>query len=181
MQGMDVTRPGTRNAWRRVAVIAAASASAAAGCLGPWTTTAAHAATSAGGVCHESVRVNITPGLTATPKPVTFTFSGTMSSCQTPDPSVQSATANGSGSGTFGCTLGVVSGVFTFAWNNGKKTSGTFTIRGAEKDGMVTDGEYAGSRFVEPAYLEPFDPSPCLSEGVTEVKAHGTVVMFGGA
>jgi hypothetical protein len=178
---IDVTKPGRRSACRQVAVIAALSVAAGAGGLGPWMTTAARAAGSAGGVCHESVKVSVTPGLTVTPKPVTFTFSGTMSGCQTPDPSVQWGSANGSGSGTFGCTLGIVSGLFTFVWNNGKTTSGTFSIRGVEKDGMVSDGEFAGSRFVEPAYLQPFDPSPCASDGVTEVRAEGTVIMFGGS
>jgi len=129
----------------------------------------ADAATPAVGMCHESGTVILTPGLTASPQKVTLTFTGTVSPCLTSGPSILSGTESGSGNFTGSCASGTGSTVYTVVWDNGKKTSATFTFNtlGPTAVGMnkYIHGEFAGGEAPGYVVFTPTDPSACTSPG----------------
>lgn len=168
---------------RLFVVLVTASALVAAGGLALKTITAAGANGLPAGVCTRSGKVMFAPALTVTPKPFTFTETGSLGPCRISDSSIQSGTVTASGSGYASCAGGSASAVFTIRWNDGTESSGTATpvVVGplVTVTYNVTTGEFAGGQAGSVVVGMLADPSACTSSGVPEVTYAG-IIGFGG-
>jgi len=137
---------------------------------------AAHAATST--TCTGSAGVTYNPGLTFTPRTVSFTETDTLSTCLSTDTTLTSGgstnTLSLAGASCLGAGPG--SGAYTINWNNGQSSTlaltytdviaaGVETVIGT---GTVTSGEFTGGTALVTIVVTAPDPLQCLtSAGVT--------------
>jgi hypothetical protein len=88
---------------------------------------ASSASAQRGGTCALGGNANFSPGLTATPSAVSYTFTGSLSNCQSTG-TATSGTISASGSGSdLTCASGSSTGTATINWNNGNSTTESFT------------------------------------------------------
>jgi hypothetical protein len=96
---------------------------------------AASASAQGGGACTLQGNAAFSPGLTGTPSTsVSYTFTGTLSNCQSTDSTLTSGTISASGSATgpgLACEGGTSSGNATINWNNGNSTTVSFSTTSA--------------------------------------------------
>ncbi|MDQ1397838.1 MAG: hypothetical protein QOG64_3097 [Acidimicrobiaceae bacterium] len=71
------------------------------------------------------------PGLTATAKAYTYTFTGNLTNCQSTDATLKTGTVKATGKGSGTCVNGTGAGVAAIKWNNRKVTAIKFTTTSA--------------------------------------------------
>lgn len=136
---------------------------------------AAYAATST--TCTGSASVVYSPGLTLTPRTVTFTETDTYSTCVSTDPTLTSG-ASSTTLSTVGSCLGAGPGTasITINWNNSQSStiglSYTDVIAGGVETligtGTVTSGQFTGGTALITIILTAPNPLQCLtSTGAT--------------
>ena len=116
------------------------------------------------GGCLLQGTANLTPGLTKTAKPTTYTFTGKFSNCKGTG-KVTGGTVTASGSGTASCTANTTSGTATVSWNNGTTSTIGFTTKGTgtlvQVAGSFTSGTFAGSKAKAELAFYTLTPQAC--------------------
>jgi hypothetical protein len=148
----------------------------------------AQAAGPHGVTCTLNGNASFTPGLTATFNPsTTYSFTGTLSGCQSTDSTLTSgsvtATGHATGSG-LSCGGGTSAGAGTITWNNGTSTSLSFTTSGAGSTVVVqttatssTEPAVAtGDTGAAPVAFETQTPQDCATTGLTSASFTGQAV-----
>lgn len=148
----------------------------------------AHAASST--TCTGSTTVSYSPGLTFTPRTVSYSETDTYSSCTSTDTSLTSGSFSGgttiAGASCFSVDVsGPLGGGYTVSWNNGQSSTlsalvltddiidGTEVFTGV---GTVTAGEFIGGDATVVWTYPVLDPLQCLtSQGLTSQS--GTVTL----
>ena len=94
---------------------------------------------------------SFSPGLAVNKRAVSYTFTGTLSTCKSAegDATIKGGTVSASGSGaSVGCAGGNTGGGATVTWSNGQTSTLAFTTTGALNavavTGKITAGEFAG-------------------------------------
>jgi hypothetical protein len=120
---------------RRLLLVLSAGALAATGLF---TSGAAKATTAAtpgpsGGACQLAGTANFTPGLTSSSKSFTYTFSGSLTGCQSNSGAPASGTVSTlvPASGTGSCSNSTTSGYSVSQWADGNQTIVKYTTTGA--------------------------------------------------
>jgi hypothetical protein len=138
--------------------------------------------------CTLNGNANFTPGLTDTFNPsTTYSFTGTLSRCQSTDSTLTSGSVSASGHATgsgLSCGGGTSSGSGTINWNNGTSTSLSFTTSRAGSTVVVqitatTSTEpavAAGDTGVAPLAFETQTPQDCATTGLTSATFTGQAV-----
>jgi hypothetical protein len=117
---------------------------------------AAHAVTAGRLACAGSQTVTYAPGLTDQSGDVTVHGETTLDRCvSTTDPGVTAGTSDFSATGTFSCTSGGYTGLRRVAWNNGRKSTLSFTSEVSVQQGVsvetirgsVVSGQFTGQRW----------------------------------
>ena len=127
----------------------------------------ANAATQGG--CVLKGTANLTPGLTATAKPTSYTFSGTFSNCKGTGVTVKSGNVTASGSGSSSCTANTTAGTASVTWNTGQTSTISFTTAGkgtvVQVVGTFTGGLFAGSKAKSQLLFYTTTPQACNTAG----------------
>lgn len=164
---------------RRFAFVAAVGALTAGSSLVGRTGLVVTAAAPAGVVCAITGTANLTPGVTTTPKPTTYTFTGTLKSCVSTDKTVKTGSVSASGAGSLGCAEGTSKGTATVQWNNGQTTSLTFsTVDVASAvvvSGHAASGEFSGDAVAGGLNFITTAAASCLKGGLTTLNFTGAV------
>jgi hypothetical protein len=134
-----------------------------------------------GEICSIKGTASFTPGLAATQRAVSYTFTGNLALCQSTlgDSTIHTATVTASGSGPMvGCTGGATTGTATLAWNNGQTSTLAFTTSGALNavvvTGRITAGEFAGHAVHSVLAFTVANPAACNTPaGVTTATFSG--------
>lgn len=116
------------------------------------------------------------PGLLTRAQGVSYTFSGTLGSCQG-TAGVKSGSVNASGSGSLSCANGSSSGSATISWNTGTTSSLSFTTTSAGAltlvSGRITGGQFAGSATHALIAFSTSTPTKCVSGGLPSASFTG--------
>jgi hypothetical protein len=132
-------------------------------------------AATGGTLCQLSGTANFSPGLTATPGQYTYTFSGTLSGCQSstagaPTGGTIAASSNAFQSG--GCAYALNgSGTATVTWNDSATDTSTITYTtnaaaaGVVVTGSVASGRYAGQSVGGLLVFQTQTPQNCTAPG----------------
>lgn len=145
-----------------------------------------------GGGCQLHGTANISPGLTNTAQNFSYSFTGSLSNCQSSSGGPASGTvfagtnglplATGNGS----CGSSTTSGVAVVQWADGTTTVVQYSTTGAlaavslqgsviPSAGTFTTTRYAGDSALGTLLFEPPDPTACAGAGVTSAGIDGTV------
>jgi hypothetical protein len=124
-------------------------------------------ATSAGkGGCALAGVAKITPGLTTTTKPISFSFTGDLSNCAQLG-AIKSGKVTASGTGTGSCSGNATHGTGTIRWNTGASSSFTFTTSGTgvlvPVAGKFTSGQFAGKPLQAALVFYTTSPQKCTT------------------
>ena len=137
-----------RLVWKLVASFATAGIVAGSMAAAAGSGSVASAAGSQRGGCVLSGTANIRPGLTTKSHPISYTFTGVLSHCQSTVNGVTSGKIVASGRGTASCASSSSRGTAVIRWNNGKMSTLAFTTTGAAAalyvTGTVKRGLFAG-------------------------------------
>ena len=121
---------------------------------------------SAAGACALSGKAFLSPGLTNTAKPTTYTFTGTLAACQGLG-TLKNAAVSASGGGTASCTANTTSGTATLKWNTGQTSTLSFTTKGTgvyiKVAGLITSGVQAGKKVQAHLIFYTNTPLKCLA------------------
>jgi hypothetical protein len=159
----------------------------------------AFAATNAGG-CQLHGTANISPGLTNTDQAFNYSFTGTLSNCQSSSGGTSTGTVFAGTnllpvpSGNGSCVNSTTSGIAVAQWSDGARTVVQYTTSGAlagvslqgqviasvtASDGTVyTTTRYAGDSAAASLAFEPPDPTACNGAGVTSAGIDGVVNLY---
>ena len=163
---------------RRVAVVLLAAGLAAAMTVGHQVGLSA-AATHGGALCTLNGTATFSKGLTTKTQTVSYTFTGSVSSCQSTDRTVKSGSVSAAGSGSISCANGTTSGTASVAWNNGHNSSISFKTTSAGSltaiTGKVTSGEFVGGQTVGAVSFTTTTPQACLKGGLTSLGFTGVI------
>jgi hypothetical protein len=159
----------------------------------------ASAATNAGG-CQLHGTANISPGLSNTAQNFSYSFSGSLTNCQSSSGGPASGTVfaglNGlpvpTGNGS--CVNSTTSGIAVAQWADGTTTVVQYSTNGAlaavalqgnviasvtSSNGTTyTTTRYAGDKAAATLAFEPPDPTACSGAGVTGAGIDGTVNLY---
>lgn len=135
------------------------------------------------GSCSLNSRVNVSPGLTMSPKDFTFTMEGLLGPCKMPNGETRAGRITITrGTGNGGCSSARVETPFTVSWDGGRKastgqasgiTNGPFGVVTGTLDG----GDYAGTPFETFIFLNPKGPLQCGTSGITSAELYGQVTF----
>jgi hypothetical protein len=154
---------------------------------------AAPASAQHGGTCTLQGNASFNPGLTATlSTSVAYTFTGTLSNCQSTDSTLTSGTISASGSATgsgLSCAGGTSAGSGTISWNNGNSTAFSFTTTSAGAlvtvDSTITSSSEpaiaAGDRGLAVLAFETQTPQDCAGATGLSSAAFAGQIGSGGA
>jgi hypothetical protein len=130
-----------------------------------------------GAVCQLAGGATFSPGLSTTSQAFTFSFTGTLSNCQSTVSGLTggSIAASGSGSGT--CANSTATGTATVTWNDGTTSGVTFTTNGAgalvDVSETVTSGHFAGDSGTAQLAFQPASGQDCATVPVTSATFDG--------
>jgi hypothetical protein len=120
------------------------------------------------GGCKLDGKAKVTPGLTTKTKAISYTFSGSLSSCQGTG-KVKSGTITASGSGTGSCSGNTTTGSATITWNTGQTSAVKFSTKGTGPyvavTGRITSGLFAGSTANANLLFYTATPQACTTAG----------------
>ena len=124
------------------------------------------------GACNLSGSANVTPGLTTKKQAISYTFSGSLSSCQGTG-KVKSGAITASGSGTGSCSGNATNGTASITWNTGQTSALTFSTKGTGPylavTGRITSGLFAGSKANANLLFYTSTPQACTTaSGLTD-------------
>ncbi|WP_434384783.1 hypothetical protein [Melittangium boletus] len=140
-------------------------------------------------VCRGTVSLTYSPGITATPRPVTSTSTGWLTGCVSATyPTLLSATfVPDTGTSVQGCLLSTPRFAQTLRWNTGQTStyavSSFITLQpdGSSvvvSTGQVTAGLFAGARVEQLLVLPPSALTDCLSDaGATAISGAVTLTF----
>jgi hypothetical protein len=150
------------------------------------------AAAADGGGCQLSGTANFSPGLTTTAQSFSYSFTGSLTNCQSASGGPASGTVfagtNGlpapMGSGS--CGSSTTSGVAVVQWADGTATVIQYSTTGAlaavglqgaviPSAGTFTTTRYAGADALGALIFHPADPTGCAGAGVTSAAIDGFV------
>ena len=146
---------------------------------------AAGAATG-GAACQLTGTASFSPGLQGTPpgSAFTYSFSGTLSGCQSSDSSLSGGTIKATGSGANNlCEGGTTAGTATVTWNNGQTSAISFTTASAGAlvtvQETVTSGEFSGDSGIGALAFTVADPTQCgpTGTGVSSASFQGVTAV----
>jgi hypothetical protein len=170
MQGTYIRCPRERS--RRIALVIAGSVLILGGAL---PATAARAQAAPGGLCKEAGTHDFAPGLTLMPQQVTAASVGRLTSCQMPDPTIQSGSISFRTVATnLSCLAAAATSpptTLTITWNNGSSSVAILRVIKVDPEvaiGQVTEGEFAGARVTQVMFhylADPAEGSACGSPG----------------
>jgi hypothetical protein len=141
-----------------------------------------------GALCQLSGNANFSPGLTATPEPYSYTFTGKLSGCQSNLPNAPtggsiSASSNGSNNGT--CFEGINgAGTATVTWSGGPYGGSTSTVDYTTDavgalvyvSGTVTKGVFEGDTVEGALVFQTSTPQDCATTtGLTSASFQGVI------
>jgi hypothetical protein len=120
------------------------------GMASPLATGAAQAAGPSGAACMMSGTATLNaPYAKVQPQTVSYTFSGTLTKCQSSVKGVTSGKIAATGKGTIACEASKSTGTATVTWNNGKTTTISYTAVGAGAlvavQSSKISGQFAGT------------------------------------
>ena len=128
------------------------------------------------GACLLKGSANFSPGLKAKAAPVTYTFSGTLSSCKGA-PGITGGSVTASGSGSAGCANGATTGTATITWSNGTTSTVSFSTKSAlaltAVTGKITSGTFAGANSKAALVFQTSTPQLCATTGLTSASFQG--------
>lgn len=149
-----------------------------------------------GGGCQLHGTANFTPGLTSTAQNFTYSFTGSLSNCQSssggPSTGTVFAGTNGlpAATGNGSCGSSSTSGTAVVQWADGTTTVVQYSTTGALAavvlQGSVIGGSsgytttrYAGDSALGGLAFEPPDPTACVGAGVTSAGIDGFIGLGG--
>jgi hypothetical protein len=154
-----------------------------------------------GGGCQLHGTANISPGLSNTAQPFTYSFTGNLTGCQSSGggPATGTVMAGTNGlpvpTGNGSCVNSDTSGIAVAQWVDGTTTVVQYSTSGAlaavTLQGSVipsvtsstgttyTTTRYAGDRAAAALAFEPPDPTACNGAGVTTAGIDGSVSLAG--
>ncbi|MFI6504421.1 hypothetical protein [Nonomuraea typhae] len=120
------------------------------------------------------------PGLTLTPRPVSFTAHGTLATCVSPShPQLRGASFTSTGMGTASCVAGSVSNTTVYRWNTGQSSTvkGSLAVNAKPNGttvlvliGTVTSGLFQGATVTQTKVLANTELAACATaEGLKTV------------
>jgi hypothetical protein len=134
------------------------------------------AAAATHGACVLKGTASFSPGLTATAKSESYTFSGTFSNCKGVA-GITSGTVSASGAGSLGCGNGSSTGGATINWNNGTASAISFTTKSAAAgtvvQGTFTSGTFAGMKGKSVIAFSTTTPQKCALGGLSTASFQG--------
>ena len=150
---------------------------AAALTLGAGAALAMPASAQEGAVCQLAGNADFTPGLSTTSQGFAFTFSGSLSNCQSSVSGLSGGTIAASGSGSGSCASSAAAGTATVTWNDGTVSAVSFTTTGAGAvvavNETVTSGHFAGDSGAAELAFQPASGQDCATVPVTSATYNG--------
>jgi hypothetical protein len=146
---------------------------------------AAQAATG-GAACQLTGTASFSPGLQGTPPgaPFTYSFTGTLSGCQSSDSTLTGGTISATGSGANNlCEGGTTAGTATVTWGNGQTSTLSFTTASAGAlvtvQETVKSGEFSGDSGIGALAFTVADPTQCgpTGTGVSTASFQGVTAV----
>jgi hypothetical protein len=138
--------------------------------------TSTSGAATAKGVCTLKGTAFFSPGLTTTAKAESYTFSGSLNTCQG-TAGVKKGSVSASGSGSLGCGNGSSTGSATISWNTGASSSLSFTTTSAGNvtvvKGTITGGQFAGLATKAVIAFSTTTPQKCALGGLASANFNG--------
>ncbi|MEA2476550.1 MAG: hypothetical protein QOC87_749 [Actinomycetota bacterium] len=135
-----------------------------------------------GFLCSLAGTAKFSPGLSATATDGKYTFTGTLSNCQSTDSSMTSATVKAAGGGSVSCATGTTTGTAVIKWSNHKTTAVSITTTdvaaGVQVTATVTKSNEAATPVGDKAYgVLAFnaDATKCNSGGIDSATFQGLV------
>jgi hypothetical protein len=132
------------------------------------------------GACTLTGAAAISPGLTTSTHPITYSFNGKLGSCQNLG-TAKSGTVSASGSGTGACSGNSTSGSGTITWSNGQRSGLSFTTAGTgvlvRVTGTITSGAFAGTPIKAALLFYTTSPQKCVSGGLPAASFAGPATI----
>ena len=129
-----------------------------------------------GAGCHISGTATFSKGLNTSAQNVLYKFTGKLDQCQSSAGGYTSGTVSAKGKGSLSCGSGDSTGVATVKWNNGKKSTVSYTTTSfgalVVLQGDVTKGDFAGDGAVGALAFEA-NPPDCVGGGVKSANFDG--------